>query len=74
MAIESYGESPAKVSTTTKLCFLSECVTNASGLQFSDGSVSYIYADDARGIHLNIPSIVINEVRVEAAQEPLEID
>ena len=74
MAIEAFGDNPVSASTSAKLCFRQEYVTNASGWQFWHGEFNYIYADDKKGIPLSMPFITINEVNVDSPQEPLFID
>ena len=64
--------SPAKVPTTTRVCFDDDCESAAEGWRFvDDRGREVVYADDARGIPLKLGDFVISEVLVSGSKEPV---
>ena len=71
---EHVDSSPEKIATTTRVCFNDDCTANTEGWRFVDGELEFIYADDARGIPLQIGSFVIKEIQVHGDKQPLPVD
>ncbi len=65
------GKPAEKVATTTKVCFDDDCTEFASGWKIPDGKSTFVFADDARGIPVQIGNFVVTEVLVRGAQQPV---
>ena len=65
------GKPAEKVATTTKVCFDDDCTERASGWDLSEGKSTFVFADDARGIPVQIGNFVVTEVLVRGAQQPV---
>ena len=65
------GKPAEKVATTTKVCFDDDCTELASGWKIPDGKSTLVFADDARGIPVQIGNFVVTEVLVRGAQQPV---
>ncbi len=58
--------------TSARVCFEAQCTDNYTGLSFTDGTVTSVYADDARGIPLKIgDSVEVLELTVHSARMAL---
>ena len=65
------GKPAEKVATTTKVCFDDDCTELASGWKITDGKSTLVFADDARGIPVQIGNFVVTEVLVRGARQPV---
>ena len=65
------GKPAEKVATTTKVCFDDDCTERASGWDLSEGKSTLVFADDARGIPVQIGNFVVTEVLVRGARQPV---
>ena len=63
-------ELPA-VSTNTRVCFNDVCADNAPGWEFRHGNTLKVFADDARGIPVQMGNFVVTEVRVQGEKQPV---
>ena len=57
-------------STTTRVCFDSECQDAATGWEWQDGGI--VFADDARGIPVKIGNFAVTEVKVQGDKQVFE--
>ena len=70
---ENNDAPPVSRSTSVKLCYDGVCDENATGWAFAqERGVDYIYADDKRGIPLQLPGITITEIAAAGAKQPVE--
>ena len=70
---EAVASNPFKVTTAATVCFNAVCETAAEGWAFDVGNgVTDIYADDARGIPLLVGNLVVTELRIQGAREPVQ--
>ena len=69
---EAVDSNPTKVTTVATVCFDAVCDANAEGWAFDEGDgITAVYADDARGIPLRIGNLVVTDLRVQGAKEPV---
>ena len=66
---EHFETEMLQVATTTKVCFDDNCTLNAQGWTFEGDNI--VFADDARGIPVQIGDFVVTEVRIQGAKEPV---
>ena len=69
--LEEYVGRLEQVTTSSKVCFGEACQENATGWKLDDEGRISVYADDARGIPLQLGPLVIKEVRATGAKQAI---
>ena len=59
-----FGQQAVRINTGVRVCYNNQCQDNAPGWKFTKGSREWVYADDVRGIPLQVGPAAVSEVRI----------